>query len=213
MIGDDGDALRRAFADCPADQGSPEHPAPELLWDAATGALEPDEVGPIIDHVSACGVCAEAWRLARAMEAPAQAGKHRRRARVWPPAVAALAAAAIALIVWQRGPADPPGPSRYRGGKSELALHIPDGAVLPRHAATLRWDSAGPGARYAVQVTTEALALVAEARSLEHTEWIVPASALAPLGDGTRLLWRVEATLPDGSKRRSPTRAVQVGSR
>ncbi|NJL29925.1 MAG: hypothetical protein HC897_19520, partial [Thermoanaerobaculia bacterium] len=83
----------------------------------------------------------------------------------------------------------------------EQAIHSLLGAepAMARDAVVLRWD--GPeGARYDVFVQTTGLAMVSEAHELETTEYQVPAEALADLPAGTRLFWRVEAVLADGSR-------------
>ena len=41
-------------------------PAPEALLDALRGQVDADARTAIVDHMSECPVCAEAWRLARA---------------------------------------------------------------------------------------------------------------------------------------------------
>lgn len=61
---DDDDTLRFWFASALAGAGAAEGcPAPERLVDAADGRLAPDDAAVVVDHVGACPVCAEGWRL------------------------------------------------------------------------------------------------------------------------------------------------------
>ncbi len=61
----DGDRLRFLFASAFNDSMPTDAcVAPELLLDAVDGVLEGADQDAVIDHVSACPVCAEAWRLA-----------------------------------------------------------------------------------------------------------------------------------------------------
>jgi hypothetical protein len=56
-----------------------------------------------------------------------------------------------------------------------------------------------------VHVTDEDLNGVADGQDLDSEQFIVPEKALGALPTGARLLWRVEAFLPDGRRRASPT--------
>lgn len=65
---DDDDRLRLAFARA-FEAGLPTDDCPraEALFDAACGELPAEARGAVIDHLATCPVCAEAWRIARAM--------------------------------------------------------------------------------------------------------------------------------------------------
>lgn len=188
-------------------------PAPELLWDAARGALPASRTREVGTHVVTCPACVEAWRLARQLleagaaeeDSPRRMPSASRR-----PLLAALAAAAVvaaaALGFWSlRAERTVTAPPAYRapmapGIESALA---PDTRLL-RADAVLRWT--GPaGARYDVEVATEDLTILASAAGLDATEWRVPAEALAALPPGTRIAWQVHASLPGGGTLRSRT--------
>jgi hypothetical protein len=51
-----------------------------------------------------------------------------------------------------------------------------------------------------VQVATDGLEPVADARGLSAPEYLVPPERLASLPAGTKLLWRVEAVAPGGAR-------------
>jgi hypothetical protein len=87
---------------------------------------------------------------------------------------------------------------------------VPEGRPLPRSQCVLRWSPGRPGSRYDVRVATEALEPVATGRGLGVAEYRVPDEALASLPGGTKLLWQVEALLPDGSRWTSPTFVVRI---
>ena len=91
--------MRQAFAgdtaagvDCP----------PSIrIWEAVNGQLEPADAAAVVDHVSSCGACAEAWRIAREVEVEEAGGgsvipfpARRRTSFVW-----GLLAAAATLIL------------------------------------------------------------------------------------------------------------------
>jgi hypothetical protein len=93
------DRMRQAFAgdtapgvDCP----------PSIrIWEAVNGQLDPADAAAVVDHVSSCGACAEAWRIARELEVEEAGGgfvipfpARRRTSFVW-----GLLAAAATLIL------------------------------------------------------------------------------------------------------------------
>ncbi|MEQ1504257.1 MAG: hypothetical protein ABMB14_18590 [Myxococcota bacterium] len=61
---DDDDQLRFLFASA-FEHGGPadDCPAPEVLLDTLDCTLAADARGAVVDHLAACPVCAEAWRL------------------------------------------------------------------------------------------------------------------------------------------------------
>ena len=82
---------------------------------------------------------------------------------------------------------------------------LPEGQALPREAAVLRWSPLEGAVSYDVQVSTEDLRTVATAKGQPTTAYRIPASALAGLPSGARLLWQVDAVRPDGTHENSPT--------
>jgi len=199
-------------ADRPADC-----PAADLIWDALHGELSPEQRRSIIDHTARCPECAEAWRLARDVGGTAQgaalssAGRrpgvgpvHGVGWRRWMPLAAAAALVAVVGLILHQGPIHDDQPSHYRTGE-EITIRslLPEEIPLKRSACLLRWSAGPEGSRYDVEVATDDLEVIARARGLERPEFTVPADRLANLPPGAELLWRIEATLPDG--RRIPT--------
>jgi putative zinc finger protein len=201
--------LRRAFAarDGTASGGCPEA---ERIWSAARGELPPEEVRPLVAHLLDCAACAEAWRLAREMDAPAAVGSAgvsaappSRRWGWWGTLAAAILVGALAsvLLPWRPGP-DP----GFRDGPSaQIRSLLPDAEPLPRGRFLLRWSAGAENATYSVQVATERLEPIAEARGLSATEYLVPPDKLASLPGGSTVLWRVEAVSPGGARLGSAT--------
>lgn len=196
--------LARPTEDCPA---------PELLWDAARGALPAERARRVGVHVVTCPACIEAWRLARALlsSGAAEADRaatapSRSRRPLWTALAAAAVLGAVAVGTWairsERSAAAPP---VYRAPESErIDSALPPGDPLPREHAVLRWT--GPaGARYDVEVATRDLTILASVTGLEQAEWRVPPEALAALPAGTPIAWQVRATLPEGRTLRSRT--------
>jgi hypothetical protein len=187
-------------------------PAPERLWAALGGELSLDERRDVIDHTAACASCAEDWRLAMELRPePVPADRHPPSRRAWARlAVAAslLLATGAGVVLWRTGEPEPP---RYRGAdQAAIRSLVPEAEPLPRDRCRLAWSFDPAGARYDLQVTTESLQVVAQAEGLAEPSFRVPAGALASLPAGTRLLWRVEAALPDGSRVGSPTFVAEL---
>lgn len=205
--------LRAAFA-AAAPAPDPEScPAPETIWAAVAGELPPRELRQVVEHVAACAACAEDWRLAAEIERPSSAaavpGKviHGRFGR-WRPlaAAAALAAGLLVAVGIYRSGGFGPGEPAYREAEGEaIRSLLPAGEALPRQGAVLRWTPLPGAESYDVRVSTEDLRVLSTARDLREAEYRVPASALAGLPSGSRLLWQVDALFPDASRRSSPT--------
>lgn len=209
--------LRRAFA-AGSEKPSPEGgcPEPERLWAAAAGELPVAERRAVISHTAHCAACAEDFRLAAHVvrEAPGRAPAAVVRefpVRRWLGGALAAAAVVAVLMVGVQGRfGGGPDPSLYRAG-GEQAIHslLGERPSLARDAVVLRWD--GPAdARYDVFVQTTGLKAVSAARDLEVNEFRVPSEDLVAFPTGTRLFWRIEATLPDGARLDSPAFEVWI---
>ena len=180
-------------------------PAAEI-WSAVRGELTAEQRRALIDHTSACGACAEAWRLAMDVSRD-PISTHRPWWRTFAPLAAAAAlilALGGGLWLWRApGPVDTPG---FRGGDAPVIRSlVPEGKALPRQDFRLRWSEGPEGSNYDVRVTTESLQVLAGGRRLAEPSFLVPESALAPLPKDSKILWRVEAVLPDGERVASPT--------
>ncbi|HBL26698.1 MAG TPA: hypothetical protein DD490_07675 [Acidobacteria bacterium] len=220
MKRDDGELakLRRGFAalseETPASAACL---APEKIWEAVRGGLPSAEIREIVAHTAACPACAEDWRLAMAMQRPETAKilpaadrfSVGRRLRNWSLAAAAVLALAVVGVQWLRlsGPE-----AIYReGGQAAVHSLIADGQSLPREQFLLRWEApALAGATWDVEVSTEDLRVLASGDDLREPQLQVPAGALAGLPAGTRILWKVEATLAEGGRVGSPTFVATV---
>jgi hypothetical protein len=216
-------SLRKAFAT--GSQHTPEPaacPAPEKIWDAVQGALPADEVREIVLHTAVCAACAEDWRLARTLQtedaagaaaappAPLRFAPRFNRLRNWGLAAAAALALVFVGLQWFQKPLPPTGSTdTYRGSQLTIQSRVADGQALPRDRFLLQWSApagAPAGTGYAVKVSTEDdLRVLASTDDLKATEYLVPASALAGLPAGVRLLWEVETDLPDAGHVKSKT--------
>ena len=209
--------MRRAFASL--SQPAPEPaacPAPEKIWEAVRGELPPAQTREIVTHMAACPACAEDWRLAVAMQRPETAkvvhaadrftfGK---RLRNW--GLAAAAVLALAVVGVQFIP-QPGGQAGYRGNETTIQSLVEEGNALPRQQFLLRWSAPEtPGATYDVEVSTEDLRVIASGDDLREPRFLVPAHALAGLPPGARLLWKVDAELPQGGHLTSNTFVTTV---
>jgi hypothetical protein len=227
MTIDDDAALREAFAarTGPGPGGPGACPAPERIYDAARGALPPGDVREVVEHLAVCPECAEAWRLAAALEEEARAaGKEaafrpasRRPWYLQPVRVAATVALALVAVavVWTVVQAPEEAPVWRDAGALAVRSLLPEGEALPREEAVLRWtpvpEGDPKGTTYDLRVTTEdVFTLVAEAEGLEESSYRIPPEALRDVPSGTELLWRVEARLEDGRSVASPTFTTPV---
>ncbi|WP_426750298.1 hypothetical protein [Myxococcus sp. Y35] len=200
----------------------------DLVWRAVSGELPAEERRVVIERVAADPAWAAAWRLANELtraaseaEPPAErlgegararrgagAARQGRRFRfAWSkPLWGAVATAALMLIVVGVAMRDEPEQPRLRGEDTAAVVSkVPEALPLKRDDCVLRWSGGPEGTRWSVRLSTEDLSLVHRVDSLERREYRVPAEVLAPLKPGTKLLWQVEARLPDGQVLRGAT--------
>jgi len=222
--------LRDAFASASAHaHPGADCPGPEQLWAAVTGELPTRLRRKLVDHVSTCPACAEAWRLARELAPAAEFGGAAepwtgRLASIlglpwsWNRAVLAGAAAAVVLSAavtvrfMAPGPAAPlePTPPYRNPNLVRIQSLLPPGEPLSREQPLLRWSAGPEGSEYAVTVTTEDLRQVVSVRALKAAQLRIPTARLAGLPPGTKLLWQVETRLPDAELIRSGTFIVPL---
>jgi hypothetical protein len=221
--------LRAAFAAREPDDADPalDEETLDAIWAAAAGAADAETRAALLARARAEPAVAEAWRMAHAVNselrgAPALEAEDTGAPRaedaeppkvVQGPAswwrhpavvVGGLAAAAAAALFLQIR-TGPPDVDPMRADTPAISTPLDATTPLPRDAATLRWSGAAEGSTYRVTLTTAELAPVASVGGLLAPTWTVPPASLEPLPAGTRLLWRVEARDPEGSRQRSPT--------
>jgi hypothetical protein len=203
--------LREAFAGMPWPEVRRDRcPAAEELWDAANGALRPEASRRVVRHVAECAGCAEEWRLA--MRGGSGAGERfsttstsARLSSRWLAVAAVAASLVLGTVVLIQSPTDDLWRPSFRSAERvEIRSMTPDARPLPRHDGALEWSSAGPGARYDLEVSLESLEPLLTERGLESTRFVLPESVLARVPEGGRIVWRVEAHLPDGGRMISP---------
>jgi hypothetical protein len=203
--GIDTERLRNAFLSA-AGSPSVSCPSADLVWEVVAGAHPAAVRRDVVDHVATCPACRRAWQLARELSDSPPAAIAR---SPWPIAAAAVVVLAAGLsMLLPRALRDDAssGAPRFRADVGAVLGALPaDGATLPRGEPTLRWTELEDGTLYDLDVTTADLAPVARATNLEVARYELPAEALASLPSGTRLLWRVQARRPDGSRTSSPT--------
>ncbi len=128
----------------------------------------------------------------------------------------ALSAAAIVLSVFvplalRTGRTGAPAAPVFRSEPAAtIRSLVPEDVPQPRGSLVLRWTPVEGALGYAVTISTLDLARVDAVRGLTTAEYAPPAKALAALPPHTRLLWIVEAQLPDGLKLATPAFAVVV---
>lgn len=213
--------LRRAFNRIlPTDRPRSDCPPAERIWEAVRGDLAPQVFRKTIQHVAACPVCTEAWRLAEELEtepAPSreaevlsQGAAVRRPA--WLPlagVAAAILAAAVGLqmfLSWrteQGAGADPPPISRGSGdGSISLLTESP----LSRQDPVLLWRGPQGSESYDLQVMDlSAMHLRIDASGLAQPKYELPPEVLAQLSPGAPLWIRIEALNPVGDALDSAT--------
>ncbi len=199
------DKRSRPAADCSAH---------EMIWAAASGQLQPEEVRELLRHGAGCASCGQAWRLAadliHASGSARASGSHQRAgiATAWAAAAAILILGSAALLLPAREPA-PDAAYRSQGSDAITAL-VPDRAALPRAAFRLSWSAAGGRAHYQVTVATADLRTLHVSPWLTQTEHTVPKAKLADLPAGLALVWTVQTILADGRQVASPAFLVRL---
>lgn len=199
-----------AGSDCPPDG---------TLFDAAHGQLDTEALGPLLDHVAGCGLCANSWSIARrtaddgsavappAIDAPANRSFSR---SAWV-AVALAAAAVLTLSVSVLGPSNPPPDltPTFRDATDLGLSSSMDGVTAPPGAPLiLEWEGPEDGI-YDLVITTDDLKPIDAARGIPHTQYVVPANRLN-LPAGTVLHWRVTGQRTDGQSLQSATFEVTL---
>ena len=209
--------LRAAFAVPDPAPNPAACPAPEAIWAAVRGELPPRELREVVEHTAVCASCAEDWRLAVEIERQSAASQTATvpagrviqgrfgRLRTWTAAAALAAGLLVAVGLYRTGGFGPQEPTFREAQGTTVRSLLAEGQALPRQGAVLRWSPVPGAASYDVRISTEDLRLVDTAQGQTATEYRVPESALAELPAGTKLLWQVEAVLPDGTRQSSPT--------
>jgi len=85
--------------------------------------------------------------------------------------------------------------------------------TVRRDPCRLEWSAGPDGTLYTLEVATDELDVVHRVEGLEQASALVPAEALAEIADGEKVLWRVEAFLPNGETLASSTFVVTLESR
>lgn len=221
---DELESLSRAFAARSQSLGQQQCPAPEQLFEAVSGNLDRERRMQIIDHVSECAECSEAWRLA--MELGARTDEETIRAStsqvtqiptelmsgsrggVWKFAMAASVIVSVGLLTHFALREDET--PQYRDVIDSIAPKslVSDG--LPRDQFVLRWSPGPAGSTYTVRLSTQDLAVLLEQQDIYGSEFLVPSAALEGVASGEQVLWQVEARLPDGKRLSSETFVVAV---
>lgn len=194
-----------------------ECPPADVLARGAAGELPHAERAAFVAHVASCERCADLVRLHPEMKTWADRGSARlgfaRRGTSWRAPWLLAAAAIVTLgvglaIVSLVRPRESPA---YRaGGGAELRSLLEPDRALPRAAFRLRWTPAAAGSRYSILVARENLAPIARAEGLAFPEFVVEERLLADLPSGSRVVWKVGATLPGSPALESPSFVTTV---
>ena len=207
------------------------------VFDAVIGQLPPEEVAALARRMVDDAELAEQWRLARNMaddagllrEAEATEEDHAEadrieqaaaepeapRDNVVPLVIGAVLAAAAGLSLFLNAPPRLPDPETidggpvYRGDETATIASPLDGKTLGADR-TLRWNAVAGATGYRVEATSTDLRQILVVAEHPTTELPLTPAQLSAAGAGGELMWRVEATLPDGSVLRSGTFRTRV---
>lgn len=220
---DDFETLARAFAARDLSRAEPtECPNPELLFEAAAGGLELEQRLTIVDHVSGCAECSQAWRLAMELGArPGRAIERSHGTSIFPPAWmmhakifgrpqfawAATVIVAVGIAAYLGFPVRQQ-PPQYRQAANPLAPMSLIAGQLARDRFLLRWSPGPPGSTYTLRLSTVNLDLLLFKEEITTTEFLVPDTVLAHVASGQQLLWQVETRQQNGQRVASATYTV-----
>lgn len=201
------ESLRAAWAALPPADRPQGCTPPDDIWEAVAGHRTEEDVRAMLEHSLGCADCAALWRLARelaaagigAAEGAAPPVHFLRRAR-WVVGAGALAAAAVLVVALVPRLTARHEPPVVRGGEAEGLRPLAAGASLVRAHPVLRWTGAPEGSRYTVTVSTADLTVLFRKGGLATPEVDLPPGTLAGVPSGADVVWRVEATLPDGRR-------------
>jgi hypothetical protein len=116
-------------------------------------------------------------------------------------ALAAAIAATVILVPHLR-PAD--SGIHERGGAPEGIRSLVPSTPRSRSGLVLEWSPYPAAVRYQVSLAAPDLRVLFQKTGVSGTRIEVPEAALASVPRGCRLVWNVEATLPDGRTVQSP---------
>lgn len=213
---DDFQDLRQAFQeDFPPQHDDSQCVDQETLWDAVAGEATPERLAAIVKHTAQCPVCAENWRIAKALQSSdtytAQVPKVTRKKphlmfRVMPLAAVLLLSFA-AFWMLRTDPAVDHDRTFRAAPIPTIESNLAPGAVLKRDDCWLRWklSKADQKAMFELRITTsDPFDVVCETKT-EALSYQIPTELLQRLSSNTPLLWQVSATLGDQSTIHSPT--------
>ncbi len=184
------------------------HPLPQQLDAYRAGALPPEELLRLDEHIATCADCRAAlskgaYGFVHAIAASAAtepAPAHRPGLRL---AAGLALAASIAVVVWaplsRRAEPGPPiqplapveSPGTLMGEPSVpagLTIVSPQAGSVEANPPLFRWNAAGQGGPFEVTVADRAGDVILQSPPLEGTEWRAPRKL--PAG---RYAWQVKA--------------------
>jgi hypothetical protein len=189
-------------------------PEPDQLWAATAGELSLKPLQSLVDHSARCGECSEALQMARDLRnASGPLGKETLAPRPSRPrwlVGLALAAGVAGLGVISHFQREPHESALERGVLSPTLRSALADERQPRTNLVLRWWAYPHAVRYDVTLATTDLRVLFQQAGVAQTEIAIPSAALSGLAAGTRLIWRVEASLEDGRSVESPAFMVTV---
>lgn len=197
--------LRFAYAQATATAGG--HPSSDVLARLLAGEVTDDQRQKAVAHVAVCSRCAEEVRVASPVAESLSggiAGARVLRPTSWARRGVLLAAAAAVLVAGglalRVGRSPAPSTTFRAPSETEIVSALPAGASLPRNGAVLSWTGGPPGAAFDVVLANERLDVLARFPGVREPRLAVPASALASLPAGAKLVWRVTVVQPDGTR-------------
>jgi len=184
-------------------------PDPETVFEAAMGGLGRDQTDALIDHLTQCVECSQAWQLASALAE--ENTQVTRISATWtqPLAIAAMVtfvaigATFLAMLPQDQTPV-------YRDAPQSATVTLSETGSLKRRAFLLIWSGDEQATGYTLRVSDEKLARLFVTRDLKVTEYLVPEASLDNLPSGAVVYWQIEMQLPNGQIVQSATARVTL---
>ncbi|GAB4183640.1 MAG: hypothetical protein Tsb002_05940 [Wenzhouxiangellaceae bacterium] len=177
-------------------------PTDEMIYQAVSGELAPEQRGRIVSHTAQCGACALSWRVAAALTdaaavtsvQPQQDDASSSLGRwllgwlppipVWAPAAMAALVLGLGALWWVEddGLAPPDASGVMRGaGQAQPQIVLPPDTIVSIRSPEVSWQSQADATVYSLRVFNKQAQLLLEVKGIQDSRYRFSAAELAAL--------------------------------